>query len=525
MPTAVLGNLTLLTELVITTTGTLNDLSVTGFSKIIFNGATAQTVSGFAAFNDKVLFVENRGANLLTIKNDSSLSLSANRIKTGIFNDIILNQHQVCWIMYVTTEQCWKCMSFPNQVILQSDFTESNNTSQAYLKNKPTMLSQFSNDLNAAAIVSSLTYTPYDATNPSGFISSVPAQSFASLTSKPTTLTGFGITDGYSNTNPAGYISSVPAQSFSSITSKPTTIGGYGITDAYSNTNPSGYISSVPAQSFASITSKPSTLLGYGISDAYPLSGNPSGFLTSVAAQSWASITGKPNFGLVATSNNYLDLTGLPTIPTNTNQLTNGSGFITGITSGNVTTALGFTPYNSTNPNGYTNNVGTVTSIGLTSTDITIGGSSPITGSGSYSLTLPNIATAGTYDTVVVNAKGQITSGRNKTQSSPARSLNTAYKPSATQDCTVHLSVSISITSILAGTNIGTIQAQISSDGTTYTTVAQAFNSIGGVISTNNQGCGISFFVPANYFVKILTSQSGVNTPTFQILNNQEVLY
>jgi hypothetical protein len=38
---------------------------------------------------------------------------------------------------------------------------------------------------------------------------------------------------------------------------------------------------------------------------------------------------------------------------TNTNQLTNGAGYITGITSGNVTTALGFTPYNATNPNGY----------------------------------------------------------------------------------------------------------------------------------------------------------------------------
>ena len=38
---------------------------------------------------------------------------------------------------------------------------------------------------------------------------------------------------------------------------------------------------------------------------------------------------------------------------TNTNQLTNGAGFITGITSGNVTTALGYTPYNATNPSGY----------------------------------------------------------------------------------------------------------------------------------------------------------------------------
>ena len=33
--------------------------------------------------------------------------------------------------------------------------------------------------------------------------------------------------------------------------------------------------------------------------------------------------------------------------------MTNGAGYITGITSGNVTTALGFTPYNATNPSGY----------------------------------------------------------------------------------------------------------------------------------------------------------------------------
>jgi hypothetical protein len=38
---------------------------------------------------------------------------------------------------------------------------------------------------------------------------------------------------------------------------------------------------------------------------------------------------------------------------TNLNQLSNGPGYLTSITSGNVTTALGFTPYNATNPNGY----------------------------------------------------------------------------------------------------------------------------------------------------------------------------
>ena len=47
---------------------------------------------------------------------------------------------------------------------------------------------------------------------------------------------------------------------------------------------------------------------------------------------------------IVATSGKYSDLSGLPTIPTNNNQLTNGAGYITGITSAMVTTALGYTP-------------------------------------------------------------------------------------------------------------------------------------------------------------------------------------
>ena len=46
---------------------------------------------------------------------------------------------------------------------------------------------------------------------------------------------------------------------FSSLTGKPTTVAGYGITDA---------LTSVPAQSFASLTGKPTTISGYGITDA-----------------------------------------------------------------------------------------------------------------------------------------------------------------------------------------------------------------------------------------------------------------
>lgn len=44
-------------------------------------------------------------------------------------------------------------------------------------------------------------------------------------------------------------------------------------------------------------------------------------------------------------------------------------GYITSISSGDVTTALGYTPYDSSNPSGYTSNVGTVTSVNNTSPD------------------------------------------------------------------------------------------------------------------------------------------------------------
>ncbi len=44
-------------------------------------------------------------------------------------------------------------------------------------------------------------------------------------------------------------------------------------------------------------------------------------------------------------------------LPTKVSDLTNDSGYITGITGSDVTTALGYTPYNATNPSGYQENV------------------------------------------------------------------------------------------------------------------------------------------------------------------------
>ena len=73
----------------------------------------------------------------------------------------------------------------------------------------------------------------------------------------------------------------------------------------------------------------------------------------------------------------------------------NPSGYITGITSGDVTTALGYTPYDSSNPNGYTSNVGTVTSVNNVS---------PV--SGNVTLPIPTV-----NDATLTITQGGVTKG------------------------------------------------------------------------------------------------------------------
>jgi hypothetical protein len=58
--------------------------------------------------------------------------------------------------------------------------------------------------------------------------------SFASLSGKPTTLAGYGITDAYTKSEVTAAFAQIShTHTFASITSKPTTLAGYGITDAY----------------------------------------------------------------------------------------------------------------------------------------------------------------------------------------------------------------------------------------------------------------------------------------------------
>lgn len=70
-------------------------------------------------------------------------------------------------------------------------------------------------------------------------------------------------------------------------------------------------------------------------------------------------------FGANDTGNTTVNIT----VPTDTGDLTNNAGYIKDINRTDVTTALGYTPYDSTNPDGYTDNVGTVTSVNNTQPD------------------------------------------------------------------------------------------------------------------------------------------------------------
>lgn len=84
---------------------------------------------------------------------------------------------------------------------------------------------------------------------------------------------------------------------------------------------------------------------------------NNTGFINAATARSVApvqSVNGQTGMVVLSAS----EVGALPdstTIPTKTSDLTNDSGFITSINSSDVTSALGYTPYNATNPSGYVN--------------------------------------------------------------------------------------------------------------------------------------------------------------------------
>lgn len=265
------------------------------------------------------------------------------------------------------------------------------------------------------------------------------------------------------------------------------------------------------ASGISEILNKPSTLVGYGISDAYPLSGNPSGFLS-------------------------------------------------GITSGQVTGALGFTPYNGTNPSGFVSQSGARAAISLTATgtggaatynsstgvlnvpnyapgtgtvtSITAGtglSGGAITTSGTISM--PNTGTAGSYSGVTTDAQGRVTAGTTRSQSSATRSLNTVFQVSASRDSVVQYSVQTTITASISGGQDGDVFLDIASD-IGFTANVQSLdvapcsqNYTLAIALQGVQKCAaqVGGFVPAGYYARIRTVNN-TGTPAFAYRLGQEVL-
>ena len=144
--------------------------------------------------------------------------------------------------------------------------------------------------------------------------------------------------------------------------------------------NDSGFITSSDIPNWNTLENKPFESIGSGLvvdSEGVISATGGSG------ASSWSELIDKPfdtigsglsvyNDALNVDPIDYSDILNTPTIPENTSELTNDSGFITsaaiptnvsdftndagyitGINSTDVTTALGYTPYNSSNPNNY----------------------------------------------------------------------------------------------------------------------------------------------------------------------------
>lgn len=227
---------------------------------------------------------------------------------------------------------------------------------------------------------------------------------FASLTSKPTTLSGYGITDAYPLVgNPSGFLTSVPAQSFASLTGKPTTLSGYGITDAYPLTgNPSGFLTT---EVDGSVTNE----------IELPTQTGQSGKILSTNGTTPSWITA--NTGTV-TNVSSVDANATITSPTTTPVITVVSApklqtarSIQGVAfdgTGNI---------NPINGTGFVKTTGTTLSYDnstyLTGNQ-TITLSGDVTGSGATSITttLANAGTAGTYGIVTTDSKGRVISGK-----------------------------------------------------------------------------------------------------------------
>lgn len=235
-------------------------------------------------------------------------------------------------------------------------------------------------------------------------------------------------------------------------------------------------------------------------------------------------------------------LTALTYIPYNNS---NPAGFIT--TAGArssialTTTGSGAATYNSTT--GALNiptpsvGTGTVTSVGLASSTLTVAGT--VTTAGSLTVNMPSTGTAGTYSGITTDAQGRVTAGttRSFSNSPSAKTIQTTaaaangFQVSSTRDAIVNYSVTIQTTVTLGGNSSGYVVLEIaatnSSTAGDWTEIGRSPSGQSGTIviglTLNQVGGGqLGGVVPAGYYTR-LRSVNVAGTPTYTYNSGQEV--
>lgn len=374
-----------------------------------------------------------------------------------------------------------------------------------------------------------------------------PASLHDSITAHPfpTTFAWASLTGVPSTFTPAAH-----NQAWSTITSTPTTVGGYGITDL-NTLGDARWSLLAHVHTFASLTSKPTTVAGYGITDLNSLGDARWALISHTHVQSditglVTALAGKQATITTGTTAQYFrgDLS-LATFPTSNTSFTNGAGYLTAEVDGSITNEIELPSQtgnsgkvlgtNGTSPAWQAASVGTVSSV-IAGTGLSGG---TITSTGTISM--PNTGTAGTYSGVSTDAQGRVTSGTNRSFTNNAShtiqtvaAAGNGWQLSSTRDTDVRYSVTIT-TAVQIGlvTNVdGYVLLEVAA---TNSSTAGDWQEVGRVpqaqnvslaialASTQKGGGQVGCIVQAGYYVR-LRSVNTSGTPTYLYNSGQEVL-
>jgi len=238
-------------------------------------------------------------------------------------------------------------------------------------------------EITSSNVTAALGFTPYNSTNPSGYISGITSSNVTTaLGYTPENSANRGVANGYASLNSSGQIPSGQLPSYVDDVLEAANLASFPVSgetgkiyvalDTNKTYRWSGsayvYITSGAVDSVAGKTgvvsltssdvglgnvenkssstirgeitsSNVTTALGYTPYN----STNPSSYITTAGARSAISVTG---------SGSYDSATGVITVTGGVTSVNSRTGAVT-VSSSDVTGALGFTPYNATNPSGY----------------------------------------------------------------------------------------------------------------------------------------------------------------------------